>query len=486
MKYVKEIIDGLPSVKTKGDLSRTIKDIQYDSRLINPEDAFVAIRGAKHDGHFFINDLHKKGCRVFVVEEIPVLLPNAVFVQVNDTRRALPQLAINFFDRAAHKLKITGITGTNGKTTCAYLLYSILNQAHWKPGLISTIEYIIKEKHIPAQRTTPESLDLHRLFHDMRQSHLKSVVMEVSSHALATHRTDGIPFNAAVFTNIGHDHLDFHKDMERYFLAKKKLFDELPESSSAVINMDDPFSERISKDTSAEIFTYSYANREATVSLKSCQAVSDGTSVTLAIPAGFLTINTFLIGKYNVYNLMAAVATAVSLGLQNEFIISGIEALLNVPGRSQRFNLLCGAKVFIDYAHTPDALKRVLQALLEYKPEKLILVFGCGGDRDLEKRPVMGKIAEDYADVVIITNDNPRSEKPMQIIDQIKNGIFDVSKINIFPDRKKAIYTALESAGPDDIVLVAGKGHENYQEFADKRIHFDDREVVKSFIEQKN
>lgn len=486
MKYVKEILDGLAVVKTKGDLSRTIKDIQYDSRLVNPEDAFIAIRGTKHDGHFFISDLYKRGCRVFVVEEIPAPSPNAVFVQVKDTRLALPTLAINFFDRAAHKLKITGITGTNGKTTCAYLVHSILNQAHWKPGLISTIEYIIKEKQIPAQRTTPESLDLHRLFYEMYQTHLKSVVMEVSSHALAMHRTDGISFNSAVFTNIGHDHLDFHKDMEHYFLAKKKLFDELPESSSAVINLDDPYSERIVKDSGAEVFTYSYSNENATVSVKSCQTLTDGTSVTFEIPAGLLTINSFLIGKFNVYNLMAAVTAAISLGLQNEFIIRGIEALQNVPGRCERFNLPNGAKVFIDYAHTPDALKRVLQALLEFKPEKLILVFGCGGDRDIDKRPMIGKIAEDYADVVFITSDNPRSEKPEQIIDQIKKGIFDHSKINVYPDRKEAIYKALESSDSDNVVLIAGKGHENYQEFAEGRVYFDDREVVKSFIEQKN
>ncbi len=486
MKYVHEIIKGLPVIETRGDLSKTIEDIEYDSRLVSPADAFVAIRGLKHDGHRFIRDLYENGCRVFVVEEIPESLAGASFVKVEDTRRWLPQLAMNFFDQAATKLKIVGITGTNGKTTCAYLLYSILEQAHWKPGLVSTIEYIIKDKRITAQRTTPESPDLHRLFQQMHKSHLKSAVMEVSSHALALHRTDGIPFTAAVFTNMGHDHLDFHGDMEHYFLAKKKLFERLPESSPAVLNLDDTYVERIMNDTEADVFTYSYSNPEATVSVKSYQPISDGILVTLKIPARTLTFKTSLIGKFNVYNLLAVVTAALSLGLQDEFIIDGIESLKKVPGRSERYVLPNGARVFIDYAHTPEALKRMLQALLEFKPKKIILVFGCGGDRDFEKRSLMGKIAEDYADLVVLTNDNPRSEKPEQIVSQIKKGIFDQSKVEVHLDRREAVYSALEMTGTKDMVLIAGKGHETYQEFADQRIHFDDREVVESFIQQKN
>jgi UDP-N-acetylmuramyl-tripeptide synthetase len=395
-------------------------------------------------------------------------------------------LAKNFFNNVVDKLKVVGITGTNGKTTCAYLLHSILNHAHWKPGLISTIEYIIKEKKITAHRTTPESLDLHRLFYEMNKNHLKSVVMEVSSHALELHRADGIPFTAAVFTNMGHDHLDFHGDMESYFLAKKKLFDGLNENNRAILNLDDPYTERIMKDTKAEIFTYSYSNSDATVWVKSHQAIAGSNTVTFKIPAGTLSFKTKLIGKFNIYNLLASVTTSISLGLQNEFIINGIESLEKVPGRSEQYVLENGARVFIDYAHTPDALKRVLQALLEFKPEKVIVVFGCGGDRDFEKRHLMGKVAEDYADIVVLTNDNPRSEKPENIINEIKKGIFDQSKVIVHLDRREAIYSALKMANSRDLVLVAGKGHETYQEFADNRIHFDDREVVKNFTSQKN
>lgn len=486
MKYIKEIIEGLPDVEIRGAATRMIEEIRYDSRRVTAADAFVAVRGMKSDGHRFVKDAYDRGCRVFVVEDIPDSFEDAVFVKVSDTRRALPHLAFNLFDRVVTKLKIIGITGTNGKTTCAYLLHSILEQAHWKPGLISTIEYIIGDKHISAQRTTPESLDLHRLFHKMYANRLKSAVMEVSSHALTLHRTDGIPFSAAVFTNMAHDHLDFHGNMENYFLAKRKLFSGLADSSRAILNIDDPYAERIKNQTLAEIFTYSYSSADATVSMKDYQPLPNGVMVSFRVPGGTLTVRSGLIGQFNVYNLLAVVTAAISLGLQDEFIISGIESLRRVPGRSERYELPNGAVAFIDYAHTPDALKRILRALIESKPKRIIVVFGCGGDRDFEKRPLMGKIAEDYADAVILTNDNPRSEKPEEIIAQIQKGIFDQSKVEVYPDRKEAILKALAMAGSKDMILIAGKGHENYQEFADRRIHFDDREVVKTFIEAKN
>lgn len=486
MKYVSELIEGLPIEETFGDVSKIVEDLKYDSRLVAPNDAFIAIRGLNYDGHQFVKQAYDKGCRIFVVEKNPGALADAVIIKVGNTRQLLPQLAKRFFDYAVEKLKIIGITGTNGKTTCAYLLHSILSQAHWKPGLITTIEYIIKDKHITAQRTTPESPDLHRLFLEMEKSRLKSAVMEVSSHALSLHRTDGIPFTAAVFTNMGHDHLDFHGNMENYFLAKKKLFEGLNENNRAVLNLDDPYTPRIMKDTEAEVFTYSYSNPEATVSLRSYQAAPERLWVSLHVPAGTLEFNTTLMGRFNLYNLLAAVATAVSLGLQDEFIIDGIESLKSIPGRSERYNLPNGAGVVIDYAHTPEALRLILQALLELTPQKLIVVFGCGGNRDVEKRPVMGKIAEDYADVILLTNDNPRSEDPAKIIARIKEGIFDQSKVTIILDRKEAIMTALAMADANDLVLIAGKGHENYQEFADRRVHFDDREVVQGFIGQKN
>ncbi len=483
MKRLAEIIGDLPTLTVRGDLSTLVKDLQYDSRKVTPGDAFVAIRGFQQDGHAFIPQAYQKGCRVFIVEEIPDI-KDAVIVQVKDTRRWLPFLARNFFGRVAEQLKIIGITGTNGKTTTAYLLHAILTEAGWKPGLITTVETVIGKERIPAERTTPEALDLHRLFYRMYRKKCKSVVMEVSSHALALHRVDGIPFRAAVFTNLGRDHLDFHKSMGNYFLAKRRLFEHLGQNDRAILNLDDPRSRHIMEKTEGDILTFSMHRPEATTILENYQMLGDGMSLELKVPSGKLFCTTSLPGKFNIYNIMAAVTTALSLGITEEKIVKGIESVTSIPGRSERFVSPKGFRVYIDYAHTPEGLQRILEALLEFQPAHLTVVFGCGGDRDRGKRPIMGKIAEDYADRIILTNDNPRSEDPLNIIEEIKSGIYDTAKVRVIPERKKAIETALQEAGKNEIVLIAGKGHENYQEFADRRIPFDDREVVKSILEQ--
>lgn len=481
MKRISEILGDLPVVNTRGDLSTIVRDIHYDSRKVGKEDLFIAIRGLRQDGHRFIQPLYEQGCRAFIVEEMPAI-EDGVIVQVKDTRRWLPFIARNFYENVVEELKIVGITGTNGKTTTAYLLHSILQEASWKPGLISTVETIIGEQRTPSERTTPESLDLHRTFYDMHHQGHKSVVMEVSSHALALHRTDGVPFRAAVFTNLGHDHLDFHQTVEKYFLAKKKLFDSLQENDRAVVNLDDPYSRRILQSTKGDAFTYSLSDPQATVRLKSYQLLSEGMSVTLATPSGEMFFTTALVGRFNIYNLMAAATTAISLGLLEKYIIRGIEKLRRVPGRSEKYLSPRGYRVYIDYAHSPDALQRMLEALLEFKPPRLTVVFGCGGERDAEKRPRMGKIAEDYADRVVLTNDNPRGEDPEKILEQIQSGIYDRAKVQVIPDRRAAIETALKQARKNEIILIAGKGHETYQEFAGKKIHFDDHEVVEQFL----
>jgi UDP-N-acetylmuramyl-tripeptide synthetase len=481
MKRISEIIGKLPVEAVQGDLSTVIREIQYDSRKVSKDDVFIAIRGFQQDGHQYIRTAYEKGCRAFIVEEMPPI-DDAVIVQVKDTRRWLPFIARNYYENVVDEMKNVGITGTNGKTTTAYLLYSILKEAGWKPGLISTVEYIIGEQRFPSLRTTPESLDLHRTFYDMYRQGLKNVVVEVSSHALALHRTAGIHFLAAVFTNLGHDHLDFHKTKEKYFLAKKKLFDELHENDRAIVNIDDPYSERILKDTEGDVFTYSQKDPSATVYLKFYQMLAEGMSIILKVPSGEMFCTTPLVGKFNIYNIMAATATALSLGLLEEHVIRGIEALINIPGRCERYVSPAGFRVYVDYAHSPEALQRMLEALLEFKPPRLTVVFGCGGDRDVEKRPRMGKIAEDYADKIFLTNDNPRSENPLKIIEQIQGGIYDKSKVLVIPDRREAIETVLKQARKNEIVLIAGKGHETYQEFADGKIHFDDHEVVRKIL----
>ncbi|NOX36330.1 MAG: UDP-N-acetylmuramoyl-L-alanyl-D-glutamate--2,6-diaminopimelate ligase [Calditrichaeota bacterium] len=481
MKRVSDILRNVPVREVRGDTARMIADIQYDSRRVRPEDAFIAIRGFRTDGHRFVSQAYEKGCRVFFVEE-PQSLREATQIILPDTRRWLPLLAKNFYDGVVDHMKLIGITGTNGKTTTAYLLHSILTTAHWRPGFISTVEYKIGEETIPAERTTPEAIDLHRMFYRMYARGIKSVVMEVSSHALALHRTDFMNFSAAVFTNLGHDHLDFHKDMDDYFRAKKKLFDGLSEMARAVVNLDDAYGLPMVADTEADVFTYSLENREATVSLKTYRVVGEGLYLTINVPSGDISLSTALIGKYNVYNVLAAVTTAVALGIPEEHIVEGVQRLQQVPGRAQKWVAPQGFKVYVDYAHAPDALRRVLEALLEFQPRRLIVVFGCGGDRDRAKRPMMGKIAEDYADIIYLTSDNPRSEDPEAIIQEILQGIYDRSRVRVEPDREAAIRQALKEARKGDIVLIAGKGHETYQIYGDRYIHFDDREMVEKYL----
>lgn len=481
MIKVSDLISTLDPLETKGRLDSFVESLHYDSRQIGPHDGFIALRGFTTDGHRFIPQLYQKGCRVFFVEE-PLDLADAVVVRLKNTREGMARLAANLYGHAASQLQIVGITGTNGKTTTAFILYSILREAHWKPGLITTVEYRAGRTPVNATRTTPESLDLHRMFHEMRKSGLKSVVMEVSSHALALHRVLGIPFRVAVFTNLGIDHLDFHQTQEKYLAAKRTLFAGLSENANAIVNADDPSAKLMIKNCPANIFRYSMHPTNCEVFVENMFSFPGGARIAVHTPVGRLEVNASLPGKHNVYNLLAAITAAVSLGIQTEFIERGIAGMDNVPGRCEQFKLPSGAFVYVDYAHTPGALQNISEALLESAPRRLIIVFGCGGNRDRSKRPMMGKIAEDYGDVVILTNDNPRREEPQDIVNEILEGIYDRKKVRIILDRKEAILTALEMAAKNDIVLIAGKGHETYQEFADRRVHFDDREIVRQFI----
>lgn len=485
MMALKKILNFIKPLQVMGSVDRFVRDIQYDSRKVAPEHAFIAMRGFRTDGHHFVEQAYHNGARVFFVED-DLRFSDATVVKVRDTRKAAPHIARIFFNFPDQKIKIIGITGTTGKTTTAYLLHSILKNAHWKPGLISTIEYFDGEQFRPAERTTPEALDLWRYFYGMVRAGLKSVVMEVSSHALSLHRVDQIPFVGGIFTNMGRDHLDFHGTMENYFQAKQKLFEGWSENQKVVLNEDDPFSQRIRQVTGGEIFTYSFHNPRATVSYLSHRANRDGLQIKLKVPSGDLLIHSYLLGNFNIYNIMAAVTAAVSLGLQDNFIIDGIRNLSRIPGRSESYFLPNGGTVYLDYAHTPEGLRHILSAVWEARPNNLIVVFGAGGQRDRGKRPEMGRAAEDFADQIILTNDNPRSENPGSIIDEILQGIFDKKKVNVIPDRREAILTALNAAGRRDGVVVAGKGHEKFQEIGGEKIPFNDFQVIQDYINEKN
>ncbi len=484
MMHLEKILEHLSVVEVHGSTDRFVAEVFYDSRQVQPESAFVAIRGFQTDGHRFIKDAYRRGARVFFVEEAQSL-PGATMVVVRNTRQALAKIASVFFNEPARKLKIVGITGTNGKTTTAYLIHSILRSAHWKPGLISTISTFDGKQWQEAERTTPESLDIQRLMARMVQHGSRSAVMEVSSHALVLHRVDEIPFLAAVFTNLTRDHLDFHKTEEDYFRAKQKLFRMLDENRKAIINLDDPYGQRIIEATPGEVFTYSMHIPQATVKYLSHQIFPGGMEIRLRVPEGEMMVETSLVGQFNIYNIMAAVTTAVALGIQSTFITQGIRQLERVPGRCEVYSLPTGATAYVDYAHTPDALVNILKAVWETQPRNLIVVFGAGGDRDAGKRPLMGKAAEDYADTIFLTSDNPRSEDPQKIIEDILQGIYDRSKVRVVPERREAILQALQMAGKHDAVVIAGKGHETYQVVGSRYLPFDDRQVVREFIEER-
>ncbi len=482
-----KLADMLRKINVKevsGPLDRFVADIQYDSRKVEKDHAFVAIPGFRTDGHRFVHHAYQKGARVFFVEQ-ETDLAGSTIVTVNSTRRALSRIARLFFHNPDRKLKIIGITGTTGKTTTAYLIHSILEAAHWWPGLITTVETYDGENWSPAERTTPEALDIFRLFDYLVAHRMKSAVMEVSSHALSLHRVEDIQYTAAVFTNLGRDHLDFHQTMENYFLAKRKLFEKMNEHQRVILNADDSYTSRIKEKTGGEVFTFSMTNQDSTVSYITHQADKSGMILSVKIPSGNLTVRTAFLGDFNIYNIMAAAALAVSLGIQDEFISTGIENLLRVPGRCEAIPVPAGYSVYIDYAHTPESLYNILRAVWVTRPRNLIVVFGAGGDRDRGKRPSMGKAAEDFADQIILTNDNPRTEDPELIIDEIVAGISDQSRVMVIVDRKEAIRTALDMAQDEDCVVIAGKGHETYQEIQENRYHFDDHEVVREYFETK-
>lgn len=462
----------------------SVRGISYDSRKVQPGDLFVAVVGQKADGHDFVPEAKAKGAAAVLVERfIPgVDLTQAV---VENTRYALGIAAANFFGHPSRNLRVLGVTGTNGKTTTTYLVKSILEEAGYKVGLIGTIEILVGEKKLEAQRTTPESLDLQSLFAQMVAEGVDYAVMEVSSHALELHRTVGVAFAGAVFTNLSQDHLDFHPTLEDYFAAKAKLFAGL--KGPAAVNVDDAWGQKLQELVSSPVLTFG-VEREAAFQARKIKLENAGVSYILESKDGQIGINLQLMGLFNVYNSLGAAALCAGQGVSLEGIKRGLEKVSGVPGRFQRIPNPHGLNVVVDYAHTPHGLENILRSARPLVPNgRIILVFGAGGDRDRGKRPLMGAVAAELADVVIITADNPRSEDPATICSSIETGLLKVNpraNYQIDVDRRSAIRKAVALATPADLVIVAGKGHETYQEFAQGRIHFDDGEEVRAALKE--
>jgi UDP-N-acetylmuramoyl-L-alanyl-D-glutamate--2,6-diaminopimelate ligase len=484
---LKTLLDATPVRKVIGPLDRQVENISYDSRRVQRHTMFVALRGEKTDGHQFIGQAIDKGASVIVAER-EEQDPRVTCLVVDNTRIALADLATTFYGHPARKLKLAAVTGTNGKTTTTFLIKHICESAGLRCGLVGTVRYEIGQRLLPAIRTTPESLDLQELLAQIVSAGCKAAAMEVSSHALAQDRTRNLEWNVAVFTNLTQDHLDFHGTMENYFNAKAKLFTGLVDQKTklkpvAIVNIDDRYGQQLLDkiDKRVAVVTYGMGTR-ADFRASNYRAEFTGTSYQLDAQGKSYLVRLPLIGRFNVTNSVAALAAADALGIGLRSAVFSLAKSPQVPGRLEIVPAKRQFQVFVDYAHTPDALANVLKTLRELQPQRLIAVFGCGGDRDRQKRPLMAEMADHLADYSIITSDNPREENPDAIIDEIEKG-FRSNRYEKIVDRTQAINRAIAIARPRDIVLIAGKGHENYQEFGDHTIPFDDIQVARRAIE---
>jgi UDP-N-acetylmuramoyl-L-alanyl-D-glutamate--2,6-diaminopimelate ligase len=489
LMQLKTLIAAITPRQTLGSIDREVESIAYDSRRVQKNSLFVALRGQKSDGHQFIDQAIDRGATVIVTER-EEKYARATSVVVENTRPVLADLATVFYERPARRLKLAGVTGTNGKTTTTFLIKHICEKAGMRCGLIGTVRYEIGERILPAVRTTPESLEIQELLSQISAAGCKAAAMEVSSIALAQERTRGLEWDVAVFTNLTQDHLDFHGTMESYFEAKTKLFTGLSQQKSkrktvAVINSDDHYGQlllgRIGKKT--PLVTYGMGVH-ADFRASNYRMEFGGTSYQLDARGKSFLVRVPLIGRFNVVNSLAALAAANSLGINLREAILSLGKSPQVPGRLESVPAKRQFQVFVDYAHSDDALLNVLKTLRDLGPRRLILVFGCGGDRDRQKRPLMGRVADQNADFSIITSDNPRKENPDTIIAEAEKG-FRSQRYEKIPDRAEAIARAIALAQPHDIVLIAGKGHETYQEFADHTIPFDDVQVARRALEDQ-
>lgn len=483
MKSLKDILRGIKILESQGDTNQDISKIVFDSRKVEPNCLFVAVRGTQVDGHSFIPKAIVGGASAIVCEEFPSDTEGGVFIKVADAAAALGEMAANFYDNPTQNLKVVGITGTNGKTSTATLLYDLFTGLGYKCGLVSTVEYRVAGKILHSTHTTPDQIALQKLFFDMVTEGCTYAFMEVSSHALEQKRTAAIQFAGAVFSNITHDHLDYHKTFENYRDAKKKLFDDLPKTAFALTNYDDKNGRFLLQNTKAE--KHSYALRK--VADFKAKIIENGL-LGLHLDMDGHEFHARMIGEFNAYNLLAVYATAVLLGADKLEILT---ILSNLRGAEGRFDPIYDAQrdvvAIIDYAHTPDALENVLETIHHFRKDnqKIITITGAGGDRDPAKRRIMGKICSAMSDTLILTSDNPRSEPPLSIIEQMKEDITakNMSKVLEIADRRQAIRTAVKLAQHGDIILLAGKGHEKYQEINGVKHPFDDKEELSKAFE---
>lgn len=486
MIVLKEIVYKVAIEAVKGSTEIAVNKIEFDSRKIETNDVFVAIRGTVSNGHDFIEKAISLGATAIVCDTLPeVTVTGITYIQVKDTNSALAFMASNYYDNPSSKLRLVGITGTNGKTTIASLLYQLFKKAGYKVGLLSTVKIMVDTIEYKATHTTPDSLTINQYLNEMIEIGCEYCFMEVSSHGVHQKRTEGLQFEGGVFTNLSHDHLDYHPTFAEYRDVKKSFFDHLPKSAFALTNVDDKNGAVMLQNTNARKLTYalkSYANFKAQI------LENQLSGLLLKINENEVWVK--LIGTFNAYNLLAIYGTAIELGLENLEVLRLLSELESVSGRFQFIVSDEKITAIVDYAHTPDALENVLKTIndIRTKNEQLITVVGCGGDRDKAKRPIMANIATTMSDKVIITSDNPRTENPSTIIAEMEAGVEpqNFKKSLSIEDRKQAIKTACQLANPNDIILIAGKGHETYQEIQGVRYDFDDMKTVKEFLQQMN
>ena len=482
---LREILKGLKVEKKVGNLDIEIKGISDDSRLVKPGFLFIAIKGYHQDGHKFIMEAIRKGAVALVLEE-ELNFPYPCWIKVENSREFLSFIAHRFYGEPTKEMNITGITGTNGKTTTSYIISELLNLRGGKTGIIGTIKYIWGKREVPSSLTTPFPLTLFEIMSSMRKEGIKNIVMEVSSHSLATGRVEAVNFNSVIFTNLTRDHMDFHKSFKDYFKSKLKLIEilkrSIKENKKVIYNIDDPYFSRI---TPFEGISFVSFGKSSEAKIRAIKVNSTWKGINFIVTDGEDKESLFvpLVGEFNIYNALAAISFAREEGFEWEEIRKGLLNINKVPGR---FEILerGGIKAIVDYAHTPDALKNLLLSVRKLTRGKVITVFGCGGDRDKGKRKIMGEISSLLSDVVFITSDNPRSEDPLKIINEIKKGIKNGEYYKI-PDRGEAIKKAILVADKGDSVVIAGKGHENYQVWKDTVIPFNDAEVVKKELKNR-
>jgi len=499
MKSLADLLRAVPTELLSGDLETAVRSVTSDSRTVQPGDVFVCLPGYRTEGgevradrHEYIPMAVERGAKALVVDR-PLSPPAGVTtVRVADCWSALAAMACEFFDHPSRRLIMIGVTGTSGKTSTTYFIEAILRASGIPAARLGTIEYRFGDRIFPAPQTTPEAPELQRLLRQALDDGLTAVVMEVSSHALELRRVAGVAFDVAVFTNLSQDHLNFHPDMHHYLRAKGRLFDELAsggKAAMAVVNRDDPSSAYVMGVNRGALLTYG-VQQPADVRARDISVSLRGTTFVAITSRGDLTVSLPHVGDYHVYNALAAVGVGLALQLNPADICAGLAATPPIPGRFERID--CGQEftVAIDYAHKPDALERLLRSARTLRPKRILTVFGCGGDRDRGKRPIMGRLAAELSDLVIVTSDNPRTEDPDQIIAEILAGVRQAegaaARVRTEVDRARAIDAAIQAAEAGDLVLIAGKGHETYQLFADRRLHFDDREQARLALARRS